>query len=67
LVGKSQDFSIFFFQNEDVEMEEMDVDMRAELVPSSFSTERLALVEDIDKVTFDVLLLWFKIHPGFSA
>ena len=30
-------------------MEEMDVDMRAELVPS-FSSERLALVEDIDKV-----------------
>jgi hypothetical protein len=48
-------------------MEEMDVDMRAELVPSSFSTERLALVEDIDKVTFDVLLLWYKIHPGFSV
>jgi hypothetical protein len=41
-------------------MEEMDVDMRAELVPSSFSTERLALVEDIDKVTFDVCYYGIK-------
>lgn len=38
-------------ENDDVEMEEMDVDVKPEsrLVPSSFSSERLSLVEDIDK------------------
>jgi hypothetical protein len=36
------------FQADDVEMEEMEVE--SNLVPSSFSAERLALVEDIDKV-----------------